>query len=169
MQDIPATSWLDPRLDARASDVEGQGLFARSAIAAGEVLVRLGGRILNEVEMQVVVSTGRRYSALRIGQDRHLLMDWSDPASRGNHSCDPNAWLADGPTIIARRDIAAGEEVTTDYGTMTVDTDWQMPCACGAATCRHVVTGEDWRLPALREAYAGHFIPWIESLDHAAP
>jgi SET domain-containing protein len=35
----------------------------------------------------------------------------------GNHSCDPNLWHADVVTITARRDIAAGEELTIDYAT----------------------------------------------------
>jgi hypothetical protein len=57
-----------------------------------------------------------------------------------NHSCDPNAaaqrWLAADGTLhivfVAQRAIAAGEEVTIDYG-------WRneaMVCHCGAAQCR---------------------------------
>ena len=33
-----------------------------------------------------------------------------------NHSCDANAWLEDEVTLTARRDIAAGEEITLDQG-----------------------------------------------------
>ncbi len=38
-------------------------------------------------------------------------------ARRGslNHSCDSNLWMADEATVVARRDIAAGEELTLDY------------------------------------------------------
>jgi hypothetical protein len=89
-------------------------------------------------------------------------MAWDDPAARGNHSCDPNAWLASEFVVVARRDIAAGEEITTDYATMTFDDAWTMTCRCGSHLCRGVVTGNDWRLPLLRERYRGHFVPWIE-------
>ncbi|MEX2373810.1 MAG: SET domain-containing protein-lysine N-methyltransferase [Dehalococcoidia bacterium] len=145
----------------RASPIAGSGEFAREAIAAGEVLKRLGGRVVSEVEMRVVQESGRPYSALRIDGDWHLLMALDDPASRGNHSCDPNAWL-DGPfTVVARRDIAPGDEVTTDYAMMTDDPVWSMACACGARNCRGVVTGQDWRRPDLQAAYRGHFTPHL--------
>ena len=35
-----------------------------------------------------------------------------------NHSCDPNCWFsaANSSTMVARRDIKPGEEITFDYG-----------------------------------------------------
>jgi hypothetical protein len=76
----------------------------------------------------------------------------------GNHSCDPNTWWVDAVTLVARRDIRPGEEVTNDYGTST-GTDFEMVCSCGAAVCRGVVTGEDWRREDLQERYGDHWIP----------
>ena len=32
-----------------------------------------------------------------------------------NHSCDPNIWMKDAVTLIARRDIQIDEELTADY------------------------------------------------------
>ena len=37
----------------------------------------------------------------------------------------------------------------------------EVPCACGALDCRGTITGDDWRLPAVRARYAGHFAPFI--------
>ena len=34
-----------------------------------------------------------------------------------NHSCDPTTWWVDDITLVARRDILPGEEITYDYGT----------------------------------------------------
>ena len=127
----------------------------------------LGGRLTCDAEMRNVATSGERFSAMRVGGDSHLLMAWDDPASRGNHSCDPNAWLESDFVVVARRDIAASEEITTDYATMTVHPAWRMECQCGSAICRGVVTGDDWRLSELRERYRGHFVPWIESLPNS--
>ena len=79
-----------------------------------------------------------------------------------NHSCDPNLGWAGERTLVALRDIAAGDELTVDYATMTV-APWEMDCRCGSAGCRGVVTGDDWRRPDLQERYAGRFSPFINA------
>jgi hypothetical protein len=162
-----ARSWVDSRLRTGRFAIEGEGEFADAPIRAGERLKVLGGRLIDDAAMRRTASSGQHFSALRVAEDRHLLMTWDDPASRGTHSCDPNAWLESEYVVVARRDIAEGEEVTTDYATMTVDPAWKMTCRCGASRCRGVVTGEDWRLPELRERYRGHFVPWIERMADA--
>lgn len=54
-----------------------------------------------------------------------------------NHSCAPNCWAEQKRGriwIVARRDIAAGEELTFDYGYPV--SDWRLhPCRCGAPEC----------------------------------
>lgn len=59
-----------------------------------------------------------------------------------NHSCDPNVVLdTANMRMIARRDIAKGEELSFFYPS----TEWEMQapfiCLCGAANCIHVVAG----------------------------
>ncbi|MQA00444.1 MAG: SET domain-containing protein-lysine N-methyltransferase, partial [Dehalococcoidia bacterium] len=146
--------------------IEGRGLFARASIAAGEAVSRLGGRLVDDPSMRAVAleasRAGGRYSALQVDEGLHLLMAWDDPASRGNHSCDPNLWMAGATTSVARRDIEAGEEVTTDYALFTADEAWSMPCACHSAACRGTVRGSDWRRPELQARYRGHFTPFLE-------
>ena len=67
-----------------------------------------------------------------------------------NHSCDPNAWVLyeeDACHLVARRDVAAGDELTCDYNINIADgTRW--PCKCGAARCRGEVAGDFFALPA---------------------
>ena len=68
-----------------------------------------------------------------------------------NHSCEPNceAELSDGQVwIIAGRDIAAGEEVTYNYGYDLVDYR-EHPCRCGAASCVGYIVAEEF-FPSLR-------------------
>jgi uncharacterized protein len=70
-------------------------------------------------------------------------------------------WMDDEITISARRVIPDGVEATIDYALFTVAATWSMQCHCGADSCRGVVTGDDWRLPAVHERYRGHFSPFI--------
>ena len=78
-----------------------------------------------------------------------------------NHSCDPSLWMADEVTLIAKRRIRAGEEITADYALWELDLDWVsgFRCACRAPMCRGVVTGRDWESSELQQRYAGHFHP----------
>lgn len=79
-----------------------------------------------------------------------------------NHACDPTVWPVDAVTIVARRDIPAGGEVTGDYATWKSDPDYVIaPCRCGSPSCRHRSCGDDWRRPELQARYAGHFLPYI--------
>ncbi len=81
-----------------------------------------------------------------------------------NHSCDPSM-LND----VAFRDIAAGEEITTDYACGEASPNYVLePCRCGTEICRGRVSGDDWRIPALQQRYRGYFTPHIERLIRAA-
>ncbi len=88
-----------------------------------------------------------------------------------NHSCDANAWLVDEISLMARRDISAGEEITLDQGTWNFDEKeytWdQMECGCGARDCRKSLTERDWMLAAVRERYSGHFHPLVQKMIDA--
>lgn len=75
-----------------------------------------------------------------------------------NHSCDGNTWMKDAFSLIARRDILPGEEVTVDYA-LFVDPDYvsKWKRRCDSVDCRGQVTGEDWKKPELQERYKGRF------------
>ncbi|MDT4964325.1 MAG: uncharacterized protein QOF87_3972, partial [Pseudonocardiales bacterium] len=80
----------------------------------------------------------------------------------GNHSCDPNLWWSDAYTLVARRDIAAGAELTSDYATSTVDSDFLLRCHCESTRCRGMVCGDDWQIPELQARYDGHWVPMLQ-------
>jgi hypothetical protein len=42
---------------------------------------------------------------------------------------------------------------------MTDDDENEHQCNCGAATCRKVISGQDWRREDLREKYEG-YLSW---------
>jgi uncharacterized protein len=156
-------SWLDPRVQVRPSPISGRGLFARAPIAAGEIVERWGGIRITDAELARIAATLPRYNSAAIGEGINLLLALDDPIGFGNHSCDPNLWMHDATTVVARRAIARDEELTIDYATHTVTPSWQMEveCRCGSPLCRHIITGNDWQRPELQERYRGHFSPFI--------
>ena len=159
---IPRSSSLDPRVEVRPSAIEGLGLFAREGIRAGEVVATIGGRLIDDAELQRLATSGRRYNSAAVDEGVNVLIADDEPITRGNHSCDPNVWLVDASTLVARRDIALGEEITTDYATQTA-VEWEMSCHCGSALCRGTIRGSDWQRPELQRRYEGHFAPFLNA------
>lgn len=139
------------------------GLFAARPIEAGALIVAwsdAGQSLLRSTEGIVPSSPRhpewcRRYS--------WPLTDeiWVTPSREPedwrpiNHSCDPNAWW-EGLDIVARRDIAAGEEITLEYATFHDERMDAFVCRCGSPSCRRIVRGGDHLLDAM-EGYDGHF------------
>jgi uncharacterized protein len=73
-----------------------------------------------------------------------------------NHSCAPNVGFAGNIVLVAMRDIAAGEELTTDYALFDDCAD-VMDCRCGSPGCRGVISGRDWQRPELQREYGSYF------------
>ncbi len=153
-------SWLDPRVMIRPSSIKGQGLFARDAIREDEVVEVWGGIHITDNELDAIARRMRKYNSAAIGEGSNLLLDLDDPIGFGNHSCDPNLWMGDATTVVARRDIASNEDLTIDYATHTVSSSWRMICRCDFPHCRHIITGDDWQRAELQERYQGHFSPF---------
>ena len=67
--------------------------------------------------------------------------------------------------LVARRNIATGEELTLDYALWEWDPTWKIdPCRCGTVNCRRVITGSDWKMLELQRRYKGHFSPYVTKL-----
>ncbi len=162
-------TWRGPRQQLKASAVSGTGAFAGAPIHKGEVVEIIGGMVMTEEEFCAFQAKNTRYNAIQIGENLHLVesLDVTEAREGGsiNHSCDSNLWLADEVTLVARRDIAEGEELTIDYSLFTVQTDWQLDqiCQCGSKDCRHTVTGDDWQLLEVQDRYYPHFSPFINA------
>lgn len=73
------------------------------------------------------------------GRGDHILC-W-DHARFFNHSCSANCLSVGYDFELAVRDIAAGEELTDDYGTLNPYEPF--PCFCGAAQCRTQILPDD--------------------------
>lgn len=141
----------------------GFGLFTTRALRAGDRLVRYEGsafHLVSRGHLEREWSGRRRELMARYGWPvaPDLLATWSpDPEEWRpiNHSCEPNSWF-DGLDIVARFDLAEGDEITVDYATFCGRDMQPFPCECGSALCRKLVTGADLDEPLLAARYAGH-------------
>jgi uncharacterized protein len=140
-------------------------MFARNPIKRGEVVIVWGGILLTKEAVQG--GKYKRGSLSAIDEDLWLGDvpggDDDDTANYTNHSCDPNLWMKDEVSLMARRDIGAGEELTADYALWEVDEGFKArwECQCGMRNCRGRVMGSDWRLEELQGRYEKHFSPFL--------
>jgi uncharacterized protein len=138
----------------------GLGLFAAKNFQCGEIITRFEGPQVHIESMDGIPQEVWDH-LLNVGVTDYLIP--REPEVRTNHSCDPNAGLADDVSLAAMRDIEIGEEITFDYSTTVVD-DWHMQCSCGAACCRGFI-GRYRDLPeATKAKYAKYTPGWIKAL-----
>ena len=168
------SSWFNPKTEKRTSPIEGRGLFARDAIAAGEIVAVKGGSIMDRATL-AVVRAEISPADIQIEDDLYIAPRTAGEIEANmlhlNHSCDPNVGVRGQITFVAMSDVSLGSELTIDYAMIDGDPSEQMPCSCGARECRKVITGNDWRLPQLRRRYVGYFSRYIEdrfSVDEGA-
>src|SRR5512136_2115542 len=100
-------------IDVRPSAIEGLGLFALRRFAAGERIRRVS--VVREITPAAPIreDLGERIDHCAYPDGRVVLIAF--PERHVNHSCDPNAWDCfdvDGEFLVARRDLAASEEIT---------------------------------------------------------
>jgi uncharacterized protein len=132
--------------------------------------MEFGGVVVHKSE----ADTYRSQSIWPIDSEHYIGLPISDTEDSLdeflNHSCDANVWLIDEVTLMAKRDITAGEEITLDQGTWNYEdatyTENNVPCNCGTSVCRTTLTPQDWQRPDVQERYRGHFHPLVQNLLH---
>lgn len=161
---------LHPHIEVRGSDIEGRGLFATAPIKKGEPVWRKEAdeKYYTQAEIDEFSPAEKRnfYNyCYQVGPDEFYgtpAGKAGDDADYMNHSCDPNTWFEPDGSMTARRDIAAGEEITYDYATSESRADFHLNCRCGSPLCRGTVRGDDLkRLSALRARYGHHIMPHV--------
>lgn len=154
-------SWLAPKCETRELPNGQKGVFARMPFVQGEIISVWGGEIMTRAQVAQLPEKYQHY-ATQVEEDFFLAGISADGADYMNHSCEPNAGLQGQIVLVAMRDILPDEEICFDYA-MTDGSDYdEFECHCGAPTCRKRVTGNDWRIPALREKYRGYFMPYLQ-------
>jgi hypothetical protein len=167
---VTALTYRSPKTDVRPSPIHGTGLFAKGAIARDEIVAVKGGHVLTGAQWAALEPA---LGAAEIQISETLFIAPVDPAERDgsmlytNHSCDPNLAIQGQIVLVAMRDVAPDEELTTDWAT-TDDGDHVMACRCGSPRCRGTVTGKDWTKPELQERYRGWFCWFLQRKIDAA-
>ncbi|MBI4020538.1 MAG: SET domain-containing protein-lysine N-methyltransferase [Candidatus Aenigmarchaeota archaeon] len=155
-------SFLSPKVDVRNSRLGGKGLFAKTPIKKGEMVIVWGGTLIAEADIKM--GRYRKHTAVEINRGMYIANRPDDQPSKDdfmNHSCNPNLWLKDEVTLVAKRNIRKGEELTADYGTWLSRPHYRMKCKCGSPLCRKVITSGDWKRKDIQGRYKNHFSPYL--------
>ncbi|MEY2685856.1 MAG: hypothetical protein RL375_54 [Pseudomonadota bacterium] len=125
-------------VENRASAIDGLGAFAAEAIPPYKKIGEIRGESISVREARKRVRGQARIMMIEVSDKRAVDASASIDALRyTNHSCMPNTVLRirqGRVEIYAMRAIAAGEELTADYGeTHHAGT---LRCQCGAIHCR---------------------------------
>jgi len=161
---MTALSYRSPKTEVRDSKIHGRGLFATANIAKDEVVAVKGGHIISREELGEKVTPRLGPVEIQIGDDLFIApvteADREGSMLYSNHSCDSNLGVRGEITLVAMRNIRAGEELTHDWAT-TDDDDYSVECKCGAPNCRGTLTGKDWQRPELQARHAGYFSAYL--------
>ena len=156
------------------SRISGTGYFAQAAIASGETLIVQGGQILHSRVLDRPEWEGLSGHCFQVEADFFLCpLSPHEVSLEGiwgvNHSCSPNCGFNGSLSLVAMSRILKGEEITFDYAMSDArprTEEWSplFQCRCESASCRQIITGDDWRDPQLRKRYVGWFQPYIDRL-----
>lgn len=142
------------KIAVRNSAIHGRGVFALRPIARGESIIRYGGELRTHAEVDAAHTHDTGHTFLFTLNPVYVIDGGrgGNSARWINHSCQPNCqtwWVESGSgdprrdyiVIESLRAIAAGEELTYDYGitpgervTAKLKKRWE--CLCGTRRCR---------------------------------
>jgi len=161
-RDYRRHSWVDERVGVGPSAISGRGCISLAPISEGTAVIIWGGVVMSTDD--VMSGRAKANTAVRIGEALFLASRPEDPLTIDafmNHSCDPNVWLVDEVTLVTRRPLRAGDELTIDYALWGELESWN--CCCGSPLCRGRLHADDWRRAELQERYRGRFSPFINA------
>src|SRR5260370_41342506 len=109
-----------PKPEVRPSPIHGQGLFARTAITAGEIVAVKSGHVLTGAQW-ASLEPALGAADIQIAEDLFIAPVRPDdrPGSMlyTNRSCDPNLAIQGQIVLVAMRAIPAGGELTIAWAT----------------------------------------------------
>ena len=119
------------------SAIDGQGAFAAEPVPARRKIGEIRGESISVREARRRAAGQARIMIVELSERRAIDASGSADALRfTNHSCQPNAVLRirqGRVEFYAMRDVAAGEELTVNYG--QTHHEGKLRCRCGTAGC----------------------------------
>lgn len=139
------------------SKIQGKGIFIREGVKKGSRIGFVAG-----AKKKFCPKTKKDSESIPrwFGVSKCI---WIDPGNSifrfYNHSCNPNTAIIGTKTIVARRDIKAGEEITIDYSMTDADPAWTLEytCLCGSKNCRKIIRS----IQHLKEKTVKEHLPFI--------
>jgi SET domain-containing protein len=126
------------KVEAAPSRIDGCGAFAGEPIPARRKIGEIRGEPISVREARRRAKGTQRIMMVEVSATRAIDASQSTDALRfTNHSCAPNATLrirSGRIELYAMREIAAGEELTVNYG--ETHHEGRLACRCGAPRCR---------------------------------
>ena len=159
----PSKSKSNPWICSRDSAIHGRGVYAQCDIPYKTRVIEYTGERITKTEAHQ--REQQRLTRQKRGGDDCVYIfnlnkkhDLDGRSTRNiarliNHSCAPNCRadkIRGRIWIVARRDIASGEELTFDYGFPYAE--WRLhPCRCGSPRCVGFIVNKDqrWRVRRL--------------------
>jgi SET domain-containing protein len=155
------TTYSAPGLKVVSLGSHGRGVVAERNFNQGEVIAIWRGSIITESEVMALPES-ERSQLLQVDKDAFLVTNKALlNVDYINHSCEPNCGFTDSTTLVAMREIEAGEAITFDYAMSDTKSIFAFDCWCGTSKCRKKIIGNDWQLADLQERYAGWFAPHV--------
>jgi SET domain-containing protein len=124
-------------VNAAPSRIDGQGAFAAEPIPPRLKIGEIRGESISVADARIRATRHERIMIVEVSQKKAIdFSKSSDPMRYTNHSCRPNARLCirqGRVEFYALRAIAAGEEITVNYG--ETHHEGKLACRCGAVGC----------------------------------
>lgn len=125
-------------VEVRASSIDGKGVFGLVDFRPRQRVGELWGEVISTNEGLRRARRRRRIAIVELDEVLAIDAAKSDSPFRYlNHSCEPNTFMRIGDGWVrfyAKRQIYAGEELTSDYGES--QHEGQLRCLCASPKCR---------------------------------
>lgn len=118
------------------SRIHGRGVFAKKDFNPGDFICYIKGERHFKVNKDIKDALA---NPDWVGIGHNIWIDPIPPYKFLNHSCDSSGSIKGAVTIVARKRIKKGDEVTLDYSLIEEDPLWEMRCSCGVKDCRKIV------------------------------
>ncbi len=156
--------WLTPKANPGKSKMHVLGVIANKPISKDEIICVVGGLVVPRSQIkQFREKIGHLHAGFQIDEEFFLCPATKDEYKEFgvfNHTCDPNIGFRDSITLVAIRNIAAGEELAFDYAFSETDFP-EFDCNCRTPKCRGKITPNDWGHSEIRLEYGKYFAPYI--------
>ncbi|MBS3170515.1 SET domain-containing protein-lysine N-methyltransferase [Candidatus Woesearchaeota archaeon] len=155
--------WLNSKAKPGNSLIHRYGVFAKEDIKKDEPINVFGGIAVPKTEIEEyrkIIS----HAGIQVSDDFFIVPSNNEELiEQGifNHSCEPNVGFNSSVTMIAIRNINAGEELVMNYAFMETYFE-PFECNCGSSECRKTIDSNTWKDLDFQKKYGKFFSPYLK-------